>query len=219
MVDTSYYCRGQIWYRSNTREEEGRSVITKVRPVLIVSNNVGLAYSNIAIVVPLTSSPRLRTLPTQVPIDVNGRPNWVLCEQMYCTSTVNLDSYVGMVQSQKMKEIDKALQIAIGSDDVVMLDRSKSADDGPEAFEDENVDESSADSVIESDNTTVRESSRKPRRPNYSEDEMLDMLIKAESMSSRSMEEKQQFAKDAGFSSWGSYLSTINRFKRRLNSL
>ena len=89
MVDTSYYCRGQIWYRSNTREEEGRSVITKVRPVLIVSNNVGLAYSNIAIVVPLTSSPRLRTLPTQVPIDVKPDRGFALASSWIIAAAKN----------------------------------------------------------------------------------------------------------------------------------
>lgn len=58
MIDSLYYARGQIWNRKNDRDEEGRAVLKKRRPVIIVSNNVGNFFSGVVTVVPLTTSER-----------------------------------------------------------------------------------------------------------------------------------------------------------------
>lgn len=142
MIDSSYYARGQIWYRNDDRDEEGRGILKKARPVIIVSNNIGIHFSSVAIVVPLTTARRSPQLDTQVKLMVKSRDNWALCEQLYCTSIDKLGTYVGTVSTTKMKEIDRALKITLANDDELADFESSGPTLNPADKDDVNVDSS-----------------------------------------------------------------------------
>lgn len=115
MRDTQQFVRGQIYWRKSERFESTEAgIIGKERPVLIVSNNVGLACSNVATVVPLTTAERRNSLCTQVNITLNGKDNYILCEQIYTCNLSELHRYVSTLNEHRMKEVEEALMYTLG---------------------------------------------------------------------------------------------------------
>lgn len=90
------------------------------RPVLIVQNDRGNRYSPTVIVVPLTSSERKPGLPTHVSL-LNGtgglrKPSVVLCEQVRTLEKTRLSRYMGCLDADKLKEVEKALSVSLDMD-------------------------------------------------------------------------------------------------------
>lgn len=83
-----------------------------VRPVLIISNDVGNRYSPVLIVCPLTTRDK-KPLPTHTTINAQTKST-VLCEQQQCIDKEQLVSYVGTATESEMKKVDIALAISIG---------------------------------------------------------------------------------------------------------
>lgn len=81
-----------------------------IRPCVVVSNNYGNTYSNIYIVVPLTTKHKT-AIPTHVEIEVNS---YALCEQVTTVSEQQILRKKGFVNEFIMEKINKALMIAIG---------------------------------------------------------------------------------------------------------
>ena len=90
------------------------------RPVLIVQNDRGNRYSPTVIVVPLTSSERKPGLPTHVslPSRTGGlrKPSVVLCEQVRTLEKTRLSRYMGCLDADKLKEVEKALSVSLDMD-------------------------------------------------------------------------------------------------------
>ncbi len=234
LSDIQYYARGQVYYRADDRGDEGRSILKKQRPVLIVSNNIGLAASNIAIVVPLSSAPRRNDLCTQVVLDINGRTSYAMCEQMYCTSKDNLMRYIGTIRTSKMAEVDLALKAAIGNDEYMMSIREDHSDSHEEVTDDNDYAE---ETVLDSDiksvepqatnvepiseinvNLEVDEEESKPKRKKrqLSDSQKLDIVIKFQDNTSASKAVKQKVAEECGYSNWNSLTTAAMRFKKKL---
>lgn len=115
MRDTQQFIRGQIYWRKADRwDDTDAGIIGKDRPVLIVSNNVGLACSTVATVVPLTTSERKNQLCTQVQITLNGKENYILCEQIYTCNLSELQRYIGTLNEHRMAEVEEAIMYALG---------------------------------------------------------------------------------------------------------
>ena len=86
-----------------------------VRPVLVVQNNVGNKHSPTVVVVPI-SSVKKKVLPVHIQIRCSGLPknSTVLAEQIRTIDRRRLQKYVGSLDREFMKEIDRILKISIG---------------------------------------------------------------------------------------------------------
>lgn len=97
----------------------------KLRPVIVVQNDVGNSHSPTTIVVPVTSQSK-KPLPTHVefyfsketlvrynPSHFNKRLNVALAEQVQVVDTRRLRKYLGRMRSSFMKEIDKTLYTSL----------------------------------------------------------------------------------------------------------
>jgi len=87
------------------------------RPVLIVQNDRGNRFAPTVIVVPLTSSERKHALPTHVVLPEGAyglrKESTVLCEQVRTLEKTRLDRYVGTLDREKLKEVEKALFVSL----------------------------------------------------------------------------------------------------------
>ncbi len=109
--------RGDIfWY--NFREKEG-SLQRGLRPVVVVQNNVGNKFSPTVIVAVITSQIK-NNQPTQVNIKNYEEaglkaPSKILTEQLKTIDKNFLLDYIGKLDGNTMKELDKALVVSIGT--------------------------------------------------------------------------------------------------------
>ena len=107
--------RGDIFY-ANLNPVIG-SEQGGVRPVLIVQNDTGNYHSPTVIVVPITSSNVKSKLPThqnlaELEFLLNG--SITLAEQIRTIDKSRLISYIGSLDTERMKKIDNTLKTSIG---------------------------------------------------------------------------------------------------------
>lgn len=98
--------RGQIYYAF--LPETFGSVQKGWRPVVIVSNEYANEHSTTKTVVPLTTNPKTKYLPTHVHIKSNGRikNSTALCEQITTISDLQLKCRIGNVPAEEMIKVD-----------------------------------------------------------------------------------------------------------------
>ena len=107
--------RGQIYYADLSPvigSEQGG-----LRPVLIVSNDIGNKHAPIVIAAAITSKIHKKRLPTQVIIDTScglSAESMVECEQMRTLDKCRLKQYMGKINSKQQWEVDKAIAISLG---------------------------------------------------------------------------------------------------------
>ena len=105
--------RGEIYYAdlcpSVGSEQSG------CRPVLIVQNDIGNEHSPTTIIVPLTSAYK-SVLGTHTVIEKRYgllKTSIVLAEQIRTIDVCRLSTYVGTVDDNKMKEVNRALKVSL----------------------------------------------------------------------------------------------------------
>jgi mRNA-degrading endonuclease toxin of MazEF toxin-antitoxin module len=87
----------------------------KQRPVVIVSNDTNNQFSNSILVVPCTSNGEKTDLPTHYTTKLYSEgPTVILCENVTNILKTALTGFIGMLEPEDMKVVDKALQIALG---------------------------------------------------------------------------------------------------------
>lgn len=90
------------------------------RPVLILQNNTGNRHSSTVIVAAITGHIKDNHMPTHVILNPAtcglSHRSTVLLEQIRTLDKSRLSTYIGKISAEKMKEIDAALSISIGSD-------------------------------------------------------------------------------------------------------
>lgn len=90
-----------------------------VRPVLIVQNEVGNAYSPTVIVAAITSQQGKCKLPTHITVSggVGGleRSSIILLEQVRTIDKKRLRGYVGSLDPHTMTKINKAITLSMGT--------------------------------------------------------------------------------------------------------
>ena len=108
--------RGDIYYADLSPvigSEQGG-----IRPVLVIQNDVGNRHSPTVIVAAITGFPKKNYIPTHVCLHIDtddqGDESMVLLEQLRTLDKSRLERYVGNVGTEKMKEIDRALDISVG---------------------------------------------------------------------------------------------------------
>lgn len=95
-----------------------------VRPVLVIQNDIGNRHSPTVIVAAITSRIKHRRQPTHV--NLNGRhyglhsDATVMLEQLRTLDKQRLLGYVGSVGKSKMEEVDKTLEISVGTSAVLL---------------------------------------------------------------------------------------------------
>jgi len=91
-----------------------------LRPVLVIQNNVGNQHSPTVIVAAITGFPKKNYMPTHVRLyvdqDNQTQESMALMEQLRTIDKSRLQRYVGNIGTEKMKEIDQALDISVGLD-------------------------------------------------------------------------------------------------------
>ena len=106
--------RGDIYYadlKGSTGSEQGGN-----RPVVIVQNDKGNKHSHTVIAAPVSTRLTKPPIPTHVliPSTCLERSSIILLEQIRTLDKQRLGQWVCTLDSDTMKEIDKALKISLG---------------------------------------------------------------------------------------------------------
>ena len=116
--------KGDIYYADLTPvvgSEQGG-----VRPVLIIQNDVGNRFSPTVIAAAITSRQGKRILPTHIRLedDLQGLHNnsMVLLEQIRTIDRTRLREYIGGLNVSTMHEIDHAIAISFGLNEILRQD-------------------------------------------------------------------------------------------------
>lgn len=108
--------RGEIYFIQ--RRDTVGAEITKSRPAVVVSNHGDL--SPVVSVVYLTTQPK-RNLPTHVTIAATGIDSTALREQIDTISVTLVGDYCGKCTAEELRQIDKALAVALGLEKTEIL--------------------------------------------------------------------------------------------------
>ena len=88
------------------------------RPALVIQNNIGNKHSQTVIVAIITSRINSKAkLPTHCYIRAQqglGRDSMVMLEQIRTVATERLHTYLGVLDSNAMAEVDRALAVSVG---------------------------------------------------------------------------------------------------------
>lgn len=107
--------RGQIYYADLSPvvgSEQGG-----LRPMLIISNDIGNRHAPIVIAAVITSRIYKKRLPTQVLLDTScglSKDSMVECEQIRTLDKSRLKQCMGSLNNKQMSEVDKAIAISLG---------------------------------------------------------------------------------------------------------
>lgn len=87
-----------------------------IRPVLIIQNDIGNKYGPTVLVAPITSKNH-KKLPTHILVNnVNNlrHDSMILLEQTRVLDKSRLKNYMGQLNDEQMKEVEKAISISFG---------------------------------------------------------------------------------------------------------
>lgn len=93
-------------------EQKENNIQSGVRPCVVVSNNVGNQYSDILIVVPLTSKKK-KHLPTHTILNLNYKESICLCEQITTIAKKQVVKTLDKLYYDEMEELENALKCAL----------------------------------------------------------------------------------------------------------
>lgn len=111
----SRYARGFMYWATLPEGVWNDAKNNKQRPVVIVSNDTNNQFSNSILVVPCTSNTDKTPLPTHHTIKLYSEgESLILCENVTNILKSSLTGFIGMLEPEDMKVVDKALQIALG---------------------------------------------------------------------------------------------------------
>ena len=87
-----------------------------VRPVLIIQNDTGNAFSPTTIVAAVTGSRTKTKLPTHVHVHADGleKRSIVLLEQIRTIDRCRLSEYIGRLDDAQMELMDRAIEVSFG---------------------------------------------------------------------------------------------------------
>jgi mRNA interferase MazF len=111
MSGKKYPKRGEIYW-VNLDPAVG-SETQKIRPGLIVSNDIGNEASLIVMVAPITSKVK-EIYPFEVSIEIRGKHGKIMLNQCKALDKSRLRDKIGEVDSNTMKDVDEAIKIVFG---------------------------------------------------------------------------------------------------------
>lgn len=110
--------RGDLYY-ADLRFLTIGSEQAGIRPVVIIQNNIGNAYSPTVIIAPITSKVVVKAkLPTHVSLEASykrlPKKSNILTEQIRVIDKSRLKRYIGTLDNAEIKALNKAIVIALG---------------------------------------------------------------------------------------------------------
>lgn len=103
--------RGEVWWVRFGPGEEGE--VKKVRPAVVISNDVANKALNRIVVVPITSSPS-EPYPSEALVAVAGRPGKAMCDQVTSVSKQRLRGQIASLTRSELEAVEEALLIHLG---------------------------------------------------------------------------------------------------------
>jgi len=108
--------RGEVWWVNFEPSVSGE--IRKKRPAVIVSNDAANKHLNRVQVVPLTSRVD-KVYPSEAIVEVQGRRNKAMADQLTTVSKLRLMERMGRLSSEDMRKVERAIRIQLGLSEVV----------------------------------------------------------------------------------------------------
>ena len=102
--------RGEVWWVNFEPSVGGE--IRKKRPAVIVSNDAANKYLNRVQMVPLTSRVG-RVYPSEALVDVMGRQNKAMADQLTTVSKHRLTDRAGALAVDDLRHIERAIRIQL----------------------------------------------------------------------------------------------------------
>lgn len=116
MVETQKVKRGEIFY-VDLGEGIG-SEVKKIRPCIIIQNDIGNKFSSTTIICPITHRTKNTKQPTQVILNrslVNGNVDGViLAEQLRIIDKKRIKESIGSLTNKGLQKLEQAMKISIG---------------------------------------------------------------------------------------------------------
>lgn len=111
----STLCRGEIYWVK--LDPTVGSEISKTRPALIISNDVGNQYADRVIVAPISSGNTDKIYPFEVLLPAGeaglGRESKVLLDQIRTVDKQRLSNKIGVLTSEQMEEVNRAIRRSV----------------------------------------------------------------------------------------------------------
>lgn len=109
--------RGEIWLTKLPKRENSR-IQGKVRPCIIVTNNLANYYSPVIHVTPLSTTTKKLSQPTHIPVKKEKTgllwDSTALIEQTVLVDKEDILNFVGYCDEETMKKVDTAVGIQFG---------------------------------------------------------------------------------------------------------
>ena len=109
--------RGDVW--AVNLEPSTGSELNKIRPCLIVTNDIANKYSRVISIVPLTTTEPRQPYPWMVEIPETAnmpRQSWAHCGQIRVADKARFVRYYTSLDSATMRRVDEALIEQLGID-------------------------------------------------------------------------------------------------------
>ena len=87
--------------------------IRKVRPAVIISNDVANKYLNRVQVIPVTSKTG-KLYPSEALITVNGKKNKAMADQLTTVSKKRVQNLVNRISEEDMFRVEKSIRVQLG---------------------------------------------------------------------------------------------------------
>ncbi|MBS0351703.1 MAG: type II toxin-antitoxin system PemK/MazF family toxin [Proteobacteria bacterium] len=103
--------RGEVWWIDFNSSIEGE--VQKTRSVIIVGNDASNKVLNRFQVVPNTSN-ILKCYPCEAYIEINGKQNKAMADQITTVSKSRLKNKLGKISWEDMQRVEQAIKIQLG---------------------------------------------------------------------------------------------------------